>query len=89
MIDKDCNEITLPREIIKNDEPLTMPLAGPLEEIAITLRELRKSFPKPTDRVFDFRNFQNIWNATCGKLGLGNESICRSNASRLSLQCGP
>ena len=71
MIDKDCSEITLPREIIKNDEPLTIPLAGPLEEIAITLRELRKSFPKPTDRVFDFRNFRNIWNATCGKLGLG------------------
>ena len=71
MIDKDCSEITLPREIIKNDEPLTIPLAGPLEEIAITLRELRKSFPKPTDRVFDFRNFRNIWNASCGKLGLG------------------
>jgi integrase len=32
---------------------------------------LRKSFPKPTDRVFDSRNFRNIWNATCGKLGLG------------------
>jgi integrase len=53
MIDKDCSEITLPREIIKNDEPLTIPLAGPLEEIATTLRELRKSFPKPTDRVCD------------------------------------
>jgi len=36
-----------------------------------THRELRKSFPKPTDRVFDSRNFRNIWNATCGKLGLG------------------
>ena len=71
MSDKDCSEITFPRQIIKNDEPLTMPLAGPPEEIAITLRELRKSFPKPADRVFDFRNFRNIWNATCGKLGLG------------------
>ena len=45
MIDKDCSEITLPREIIKNDEPLTIPLAGPLEEIAITLRELRRTRP--------------------------------------------
>ena len=35
------------------------------------LREPRKSFPEPTDRVFDFRNFPNIWNATCGELGLG------------------
>jgi hypothetical protein len=33
------------REIIKTDEPLTIPLAGPLEEIATTLRDLRKSFP--------------------------------------------
>jgi hypothetical protein len=41
MIDKDCNEITLPREIKKNDEPLTMPLAGPLEGIAVT-----QIFPK-------------------------------------------
>ena len=28
-------------------------------------------FPKATDRVFDFKNFRNIWDATCGKLGLG------------------
>jgi len=35
------------------------------------LRQMRKSFPKPTDHVFNFRNFRNIWNATCGKLGLG------------------
>jgi integrase len=32
---------------------------------------MRKSFPKQTDHVFNFRNFRNIWNATCGKLGLG------------------
>ena len=71
MVDKDYSEIVVPGEIVKNEEALTIPLVGPLEEIATTLRELRKSFPKPTDRVFDFRNFRNIWNATCGKLGLG------------------
>ncbi len=71
MVDKDYSEIVVPGEIVKNEEALTIPFARPLEEIATTLRELRKSFPKPTDRVFDFRNFRNIWNATCGKLGLG------------------
>jgi hypothetical protein len=38
---------------------------------ATNLRELHKSLPKPTDRVFNFSNFRNIWNATCGKPGLG------------------
>jgi hypothetical protein len=71
MADKNYNEVVLPGEIIKNDEALPIPLAAPLEEIAITLRDLRKSFPKPTGCVFDFRNFRNIWNLTCGKLGLG------------------
>ena len=31
MVDKDCNEIVLPGEIVKNDQALTIPLAGPLE----------------------------------------------------------
>src|SRR5262249_25596520 len=32
---------------------------------------MRKKFPKPTDHVFDFRNFRNVWNETCASLGLG------------------
>jgi integrase len=71
MVSNDCNEIELPAKIIKNEKALTIPLAGPLEEVANTLRAMRKTFPKPTDRVFDFTNIRNIWNATCGKLGLG------------------
>jgi integrase len=46
MIDKDCSEITLPREIIKNDEPLTIPLAGPLEEIANHSSRVAQIFPE-------------------------------------------
>jgi hypothetical protein len=54
MIDKDCSEITLPREIIKNDEPLTIPLAGPLEKIATSLRELRKIVTETNWSCFRF-----------------------------------
>jgi hypothetical protein len=28
MVSKDCNEIELPGEIVKNDEPLTLPLVA-------------------------------------------------------------
>ena len=71
MISKDCSEIELAAEIMKNDDPLTLPLVGPLEEIANLLRTMRKSFPKATDRVFCFRNFRFAWNKTCDRLGLG------------------
>jgi integrase len=71
MVSKDCNEIELPGEIVKNDDPLTLPLVGPLKEIAVTLRTLRKSFPQPTDRVFDFTNFRWEWDRVCAKLGFG------------------
>jgi hypothetical protein len=30
-VSKDCSEIELPGEIVKNDDPLALPLAGPLE----------------------------------------------------------
>ena len=56
---------------MKNDDPLTLPLVGPLKEIAVTLRTLRKSFPQPTDRVFDFTNFRWEWDRVCAKLGFG------------------
>jgi len=72
MIDKDCSEITLPREIIKNDEPLTIPLAGPLEEIATTLRELRKSFPKPADVFSILRTSEISGMRPVGNSGLGS-----------------
>jgi integrase len=71
MVSKDCSEIELPAEIMKNDDPLILPLVGPLEKISTLLREMRKSFPKPNDRVFSFRNFRFAWNKTCDRLGLG------------------
>ena len=71
MVSKDCTEIELPAEIMKNDEPLLLPLVGPLEGISTLLKEMRKSFPKPADRVFNFRNFRFAWNKTRDRLGLG------------------
>src|SRR5438132_11469939 len=56
---------------MKNDEPLILPLVGRLEGISSLLKEMRKSFPKPTDRVFNFRNFRFAWNKTCDRLGRG------------------
>ena len=71
MVSKDCSEIELPGEIVKNDDPLTLPLAGPLEEIANLLKKMRKAFPKPTDPVFSFKNFRWTWDKVCCQLGLG------------------
>ncbi len=79
MVARDCSEIEIAGEITKTGEPLTVPLVGPLEEIAKMLREMRKTFPKPTDRVFCFRNFRKVWNKACDSLGLGvyNKKTCR------------
>jgi integrase len=71
MVSADNSEITLPGRIIKSRKPHDVPLVGPLGEIGESLAQMRKKFPHETDRVFDFRNFRNIWNETCGKLGLG------------------
>jgi integrase len=71
MVSKNCDEIEIAGEITKTREPLTIPLVGPLEEIANMLREIRKTFPKPNDPVLCFTNFRKAWNTTCHRLGLG------------------
>ena len=32
---------------------------------------MRKAFPKPTDRVFNLKNFRWTWDKVCCQLGLG------------------
>jgi integrase len=71
MVSQDCTEIELDAAIMKNDEPVTIPLVGPLEEIAVMLKAKRKAFPKANDIVLDFNGFRYWWNMTCHKLGLG------------------
>lgn len=71
MVSQDCTEIELDAAIMKNDEPVTIPLVGPLEEISTMLKAKRKHFPKPNDLVLDFNGLRYWWNMTCHKLGLG------------------
>jgi integrase len=71
MVSKDCKEIIIPGRITKTDDGRTVPLVGPLEEIATMLREERKGSPKPHDTVFNLTNFRRVWNRTCHRLGLG------------------
>jgi integrase len=71
MVSRNNDEIMMPGRINKNRKPHVVPLVGPLSEISSMLEQLRKTFPQPTDHVFDFRNFRNLWNETCDRLGLG------------------
>lgn len=71
MVSTSNDEIMMPGRITKNGRPHTVPLVGPLSEIADTLTEMRKEFPKPSDHVFDFTNFHWLWNDACDRLGLG------------------
>lgn len=71
MVSKDCREIIIPGRITKTDDGRTVPLVGPLSEIAEALQETRKKFPKAHEPVFEFTNFRRMWNRTCHKLGLG------------------
>lgn len=71
MVSADNTEIQMPGRIIKNRRPHVVNLVGPLEHFSKELAKGRKSFPKPIDFVFDFRNLRNLWNETCAKLGLG------------------
>lgn len=72
MVNNDCTEIHAPGSIIKNKTDWEIPLVGPLEPIANTLKKLRgKAIPAPDAPVFDFTNFRKIWNQTCHDLKLG------------------
>jgi len=71
MVSKDNTQITMPGRINKNRKPHVIPLVGPLEPIVNMLAEMRKSFPRPEDHVFDFTNHRNIWNQVCAELGFG------------------
>lgn len=68
MVNADCTEITLPKEIIKNRTPLTLPLVGSgLDEVSAVLKEMhRKDGP-----VFDATNMRWAWAEACAKIGVG------------------
>jgi len=68
MLNKERTEITIPQGLMKNKDPWSIPLAGPLEGISKTLREGLHHVDMP---VFDATNFRREWNQACTKLGLG------------------
>jgi integrase len=68
MVSRDCSEIELPGEITKTGEPLTLPLVGPLAEVAATLKRLFRDEAKP---VFDVRDLRYSWYKACAAAGFG------------------
>jgi integrase len=68
MVSKDCTEIELSGDITKNGEPLTLPLVGPLAEIATMLKKMFRDQSKP---VFSHYALRTGWCSTCHSLGLG------------------
>lgn len=68
MVAKDFSELELPGEITKTGEPLTLPLVGPLEEIAKTLRKMFRDESKP---VFDVTDLRYSWARACAAAGFG------------------
>jgi integrase len=57
MVSRDCTEIELPAEIMKNDEPLILPLVGPLEGISPLLKEMRKVISEAIRSRIQFSQF--------------------------------
>jgi integrase len=55
-------------KITKTGEPLTLPLAGPLAEIAVTLKKMFRDESKP---VFDVRDLRYSWYKACAAAGFG------------------
>jgi integrase len=68
MVAKDYSEIELPGEITKTGEPLTLPLVGPLAEVATTLKKIFRDESKP---VFDVSNLRYAWYEACAASGFG------------------
>jgi hypothetical protein len=68
MVSRDCSEIELPGEITKTDRPLTLPLAGPLAEIATTLKKMFRDESKP---VFNVRDLRYSWYKACAAADFG------------------
>jgi hypothetical protein len=68
MVSRDYSEIELPGEITKTGEPLTLPLAGPLVEVAKTLKKIFRDESKP---VFDVTDLRYSWYRACAAAGFG------------------
>jgi integrase len=82
MVSKDYSEIELPGEITKTGEPLTLPLAGPLAEVATTLKKMFRDESRP---VFDVSNLRDAWSKACAAVGVGTYHKTNHSYSGLTL----
>ena len=68
MVNADATEIVLPKEIIKNRTPLTLPLVGAgLAEVSTVLMAM----PRRDGVVFDATNLRWAWAEACATIGVG------------------
>ena len=69
MLNEDCTEFNIPGDILKNDEPITLPLVG--EDLRKLAAMLKKQFRVQGQPVFDATNLRKDWATACHGLGLG------------------
>ena len=69
--------IDIPGELLKNDEPISLPLTGDIlqpiaDDLQARRRELRKEFKDFSERLlFDSTNYRPEWAKACAKAGIG------------------
>ena len=69
MLNKKCDVLSLPSEIIKTRKPLTLVLDGP--RLAPIAERLRGMFRLESRPVFDSTNYRTEWNKAVAVAGLG------------------
>jgi integrase len=68
MVSPKADELILPSDFMKNDEPWSIPLVGPLEPLSKMLKTMIRHADLP---VFTSTNLRKRWNTACAKLKLG------------------
>jgi integrase len=74
MVDKDCTTLTIPRQFMKNKEPMTLPLIDEDgEPLYLFVRNLKQTFRR-AGRIFPLKKsyIRVEWQKACNKLGLGH-----------------
>jgi integrase len=83
MVNRDATEIKLPAEIVKQNKPLTIVLAGKGLDPVSTM--LRKMFRHEHAQVLYTTNFRKEWYKACHAIGLGvyESKTCRFTGPRI------
>jgi integrase len=78
MLNEDCTELSIPGDILKNDEALALPLAG--ADLGKLAAMLKKQFRVQGQPVFASTNLRKEWAEACTKLGLGKMQKKKTDA---------